>query len=442
MVPEAAEANIVDYYLREEMAVSTGPLDKARSQHHALVAAARKSASKLSVFTNTNTTAMTTMTGTKKEKSGRELTVSSAYQKHNLVTLSAMCGLLVTRLLLTGHSRSRSHSSYIAPHHLWRPLKNQAQIINHYIHSALASEILIGNRYYRRIAQQSALQYPIGNTNKKYTIEDIAPESVSATKNELCSVYASATSRLTETVKQYKRGLVSLSDIHSDPQFVRLLSLFWRYCNLVTTTHREFEKCQCWNGGVGGGVDMMTVDKFESQKDIKRFFILSELLEVSVLVPLLYNYDVVRLFDSPTQSFVKYVRTLKSTLIRLSNDGLTSAFLSFAAIEPAMVTPEMAPKHGPFHKTVSLQSCANHIPSRHPVYGALRVQYSAHIPLTAEATTTDVVKGKVRVIMRGSERTQHPYVPVQTKMEELRSRSIQSIAEEYIKNRNVSQVVK
>jgi hypothetical protein len=75
---------------------------------------------------------------------------------------------------------------------------------------------------------------------------------------------------------------------------------------------------------------------------------------------------------------------VKNTLIRLANDGLTSAFLSFAAIEPGMVTPELAPAHGKTHQTLTLKSCANHIPSRDPLYGALRIQHRAHIPRTAD----------------------------------------------------------
>jgi hypothetical protein len=103
------------------------------------------------------------------------------------------------------------------------------------------------------------------------------------------------------------------------------------------------------------------------------------------MVPQLYNYDIVHLFDGATQGYAKFVKTARHTLVRLSNDGLTAAFLSFAAIEPRMVTAEMAPKHGTKYVTTSLPSCANHIPSRDPLYGALRVKHRAHIPRTADA---------------------------------------------------------
>jgi hypothetical protein len=110
---------------------------------------------------------------------------------------------------------------------------------------------------------------------------------------------------------------------------------------------------------------------------------------VSAIVPQLYNYDIVHLFDSASQGYAKFVKTARHTLVRLSNDGLTAAFLSFAAIEPRMLTAEMAPKHGMKYLTTSMTSCANHIPSRHPLFGELRVKYREHIPRTARAVADD-----------------------------------------------------
>jgi hypothetical protein len=427
---DVASAAIEDYYDEEYTAlpqVPGAPLDKARPRHHALVAAALRSSLTLTErdFPKSSTTITTTRTATTTTAAA----VSSVYQKHHLVTLSAMCGLLVTRLLITGHSRSSSDHN-TAPHHLWRPLKRHARFTTHYIHSALASEILIGNRYYRNITRCSALTGPIGNTTKDYTASDIAPEFVSATKQQLCAVYASEIARLTDTVQQFKRGFVNLDTIHSDPQFKRLFSLYWLYCNQVMKIQSEFEKCRLQQDAVVGG-DRLTLfyaalDKFNERKDVKRFLIVSDVSEVPAMIPRLYDYDIVHLFDWSKQSYARYVRTVKSTLVRLANDGLTSAFLSFAAIEPRMVTPEMAPKHGMLYQTLSLKSCANHIPSRHPVYGALRVQHSAHIPRTADAAAVDS-----NTVRRDSDRRRprtYRYVPVHTTMTEIRNNSIQSMA--------------
>lgn len=421
---DVASAAIEDYYEEEYTALpQVVLLDKAQSRHHALVAAALRSSLTLTErdFPRSNTLAATTTTAAMTTAA-----VSSVYQKHHLVALSAMCGLLVTRLLITGHSRSSS--DHVAPHHLWRPLKRHAQITTHYIHSALASEILIGNRYYRNIKRcLSSSAVPVGNITKDYTASDIAPEFVSATKQELCAVYASEIARLTDTVQQFKRGFVNLETIRSDPQFKRLFSLYWLYCNQVMKMKSEFEKCtlqQDLGGGNywQGNTYYAAFDKFKERKDVKRFLIVSDVSEVPAMVPRLYDYDIVHLFDGHSQNYARYVQTVKVTLIRLANDGLTSAFLSFAAIEPRMVTPEMAPKHGMLYQTLSLKSCANHIPSRHPVYGALRVQHSAHIPRTAEAAAVDMV------VARDHDDSRYKYVPVHDKIAEIRDNSIQTMA--------------
>lgn len=426
---DAATDAIAEYYQREEMAVQDTPLDKAHSRHHALVASALGSSLKLATrdFPKYNSFAATTahMNAAAAAATTTTMTLSSAYQKHHLVTLSAMCGLLATRLHITGHSRSSRHNT--APQHLWRQLKKHAQFTTHYIHSALASEILIGNRYYRSIVRSSALVCAIGNTNKKTTLEDIAPEFVSSTKAELRALYASEIVRLTDTVKQFKRGFVTLDAIQSDPQFTRLMALFWLYSNQVMKIQSEFEKCTVQQEpGVRLTVFYALLDKFNERKDIKRLFILSDVSEVSAMVPGLFDYDIVHLFDNARQSYAKYVRTVKHTLIRLTNDGLTSAFLSFAAIEPLMVTPEMAPKHGTLYQTLSSKSCANHIPSRHPVYGALRVQHCAHIPRTTDAVVNSV---NGNIVRRDSKtRRVKQYVPVHATISEIRDRSIQSMA--------------
>ena len=431
---DVASAAIEDYYHEEYTALpevidAATPLDKAHSRHHALVAAALRSSLTLTErdfpksisFITTTPTATTTVSATTAAAA-----VSSVYQKHHLVALSAMCGLLVTRLLITGHSRSSS--DHVAPHHLWRPLKRHAQFTTRYIHSALASEILIGNRYYRNIPRcLSSSAVPVGNITKHYTASDIAPEFVSATKRDLCAVYASEIARLTDTVQQFKRGFVNLETIRSDSQFKRLFSLYWLYCNQVMKIQSEFEKCRLQQDLGGGNYWQGTTfyaaqDKFKERKDVKRFLIVSDVSEVPAMVPRLYDYDIVHLFDGHSQSYARYVKTVKVALVRLANDGLTSAFLSFAAIEPRMVTPEMAPKHGMLYQTLSLKSCANHIPSRHPVYGALRVQHLAHIPRTAEAAAVDMV------VARAHDDSRYQYVPVHNTMTEIRDNSIQTMA--------------
>jgi len=385
---ESSSNAIKEYYLREEMARSQ-ILDKAFSRHHAIVSSALDTAVK--IVNRAFPKGLVVDTGRRGWVGvGVGVGVSNAYQKHHLVALSSMSGLLVTRLIVSGMTRcgSAHRDARDSHHHLMKTMKKYTQITTYYIHSALASEILIGNRYYRDILKHTASNRIIGHHGKQYTSEDITPALVNATKCELRRLYASQMVRLTDTVKQYKRGFVHLHEIQNDPEFQRLFAAFWQYSNQVMKKRDNYESSTLLQPDDDENDNRFTYynkqETFNHLKQIKRFFVLSEISEVPAMVPRLYDYDIVHLFDSAAQGFVKYIQSVKNTLIRLANDGLTSAFLSFAAIEPGMVTPELAPAHGKTHQTLTLKSCANHIPSRDPLYGALRIQHRAHIPRTAD----------------------------------------------------------
>jgi hypothetical protein len=378
----AAAAVIEDFYLHENMS-STNPkqnphtqINKSFPRHHALVCASLDSTRVLIArratgvcrkrYTTTNDDAHTTV-----------------YQKHHLVSMSGLAGLLIARW--TGVTGARAHTIKTA--------KKHAEITAKYTHSTLACEILVGNRYYRdlpRVLASSSLSSSssniIGNDNStNLTPADVTPESVAATKTELLETYTAQIDRLLHAVAQYKRGFVGLQTIRSDPEFTRMMCAYWRYCKQLMKIHRNFEENRddddydgdSDGGGGGGGGD----ETFAT----RRFFVSADVSAVSAMVPQLYNYDIVHLFDGATQGYAKFVKIARHTLVRLSNDGLTTAFLSFAAIEPRMVTAEMAPKHGTKYVTTSLVSCANHIPSRDPLFGELRVKHRALIPRTADA---------------------------------------------------------
>ena len=402
---------ITEYYLRQQTvmgALSTTTalaLNKSLPRHHALVAHAFVSSAKLVVREFPK--GLHVITGRVEDgyrfDSSRTATAAritqhhlrDAYQKHNLIALSGMSGLLVARLFTTA-TRPTS-----APVSSLRSMKKHAQITAHYIHSALASEILIGNRYYRNIRNITSLARPMGHPANNYIIEDISPACVSATKRQLCQLYASEIGRLNELVAQYKRGFVNLDKIQNDPEFHRLFAAFWRYSHQVVKKKTEFEKHVFSlddndndNDDDDRYIRSKRFDRFNAIKHIKQFFVFSEIFDVFVLVPRLYDYDIVHLFDTKNQSFVNYVKSSRNTLIRLANDGITTAFLSFAAIEPTMVTPEMAPRVGYVYQSLTLKSCANHIPRRDPLYGALRVKHSAHIPRTASVVAIYPRRGR------------------------------------------------
>ena len=366
----SAASVIEDFYIHENMS-SANPkenphiqINKSFPRHHALVCASLDSTRVLIARRDTGGVCRKRYTTTNDDAH------TTAYQKHHLVSMSGLAGLLIARW--TGVTGARAHTIKTA--------KKHAELTAKYTHSALACEILIGNRYYRDLprllASWSSLSNIIGNDNSKnFTPADVTPESVAVTKTELLETYTAQIDRLLDVVVQYKRGFVGLQTIRSDPEFTRMMCAYWRYCKQLMKIHRDFEENRD---------DDDYDDRGDETFATRRFFVSADVSAVSAMVPQLYNYDIVHLFDGATQGYAKFVKIARHTLVRLSNDGLTTAFLSFAAIEPRMVTAEMAPKHGTKYVTTSLVSCANHIPSRDPVFGALRVIHRAHIPRTAD----------------------------------------------------------
>jgi hypothetical protein len=382
----SATAAIEDFYIHENMS-SANPkqnphtqINKSFPRHHALVCASLDSTRELIARRDT---------GVCRKRYTTNDARTTAYQKHHLVSMSGLAGLLIARW--TGVTGARAHTIKTA--------KKHAEITAKYTHSTLACEILVGNRYYRDLprvlASSSSLSSSssniIGNDNSmNLTSADVTPESVAATKTELLETYTAQIDRLLDAVRQYKRGFVGLQTIRSDPEFTRMMCAYWRYCKQLMKIHRNFEENRDDDDYDGDSDGECFVAAADETFATRRFFVSADVCAVSAMVPQLYNYDIVHLFDGATQGYAKFVKTARHTLVRLSNDGLTAAFLSFAAIEPRMVTAEMAPKHGTKYLTTSLPSCANHIPSRDPLYGALRVKHREIIPRTAEVVNADI----------------------------------------------------
>jgi hypothetical protein len=390
----AAVATIEDFYIYEDMSSSNMGLsghtqiNKSFPCHHALVCASLGSTRELIARDATVAAGGCIVC---RKRYTNDVAHATAYQKHHLVSMSGLAGLLVSRWMGVRGARPETIKS----------AKKHAELTAKYIHSALACEILIGNRYYRDLPRIIASSKIVGNESSiimaSFMPAELAPESVAATKTELLETYTAQIDRLTNAVRQYKRGFMSLQTIRSDPEFMRLMRAYWQYCNkLMKIHHREFEDDNC--------------DSYDDTLDTRRIFISADICAVSAMVPQLHNYDIVHLLDNTKQSYAKFVKTTRQTLVRLANDGLTTAFLSFAVIEPRMLTAEMAPKHGMRHMTMSMMSCANHIPSRDPLLGALRVKHLHHLPRTAD----------VEVCMRNYH-PGHKYTPIQDTLEDIRA---------------------
>ena len=411
---------IAEYYAREERVFS---VDQAYPHHHALIQSARRSASKLLLVAAPECCAAAADTPTETFVVG---------SKHHLTALSGMTGILVRRMLGLGHERRhrvrRINGLPLAPfpfgdfHETTK--KTHAKLMNQYIHSALAAEYFIGNRYFREVilARKAVLNLAVGsaysengdggddvteeqrfryqqdrecpvgmlrcNATKNLTARDITPEALEITRQELLTAYAANIDRLMAAIRQYRRGFVSLADIRTDPEFVRLNTAFWRYSHQVIKVKTVFDERDATAASnlPFRAVHPADYATFRDIKDAKRFIVFSLISEPAVLVPLMYKYEVARIFDNWRQSYVKYIKTTKESWARLANDGSNTTFLGFAAIEPEMVTTEYAPTIGcqTAYQTLSLNSCANYIPSRHPVFGALCLKHRHHIPRTAD----------------------------------------------------------
>lgn len=396
-IPETtASRAISDYYHKE--ASNTLPrnnsdssptesvafINRAYPHHHALILAARTSSSKLVSREFPKCITGYDDDGGKWNIPFTDIIASSTYQKHHLTALSAMTGLLVTRLTHPGCSVNAIKTK-----------KKCADITNKYIHSALAAECIIGNRYYRHHIRSGHMsKYPVGliatDAKSNLTAADITPEALCVTQNQLRESYNANIDRLMSMIEMFKRGFIGIDQIRSDPEFIRMMSAFWRTANQLLKMNECFEN-QPPAPSANDVRPNANAMSFEDIKCAKRVAIISKIAEPGVITPLLYHYDVVHLFDNKNQSYAYYVKVTKATWARLANDGSTGSFLAFAAIEPDMVTEHCAPRLGGpssvFHG-LSLKSYANYIPSSHPVFGELRVKHRCHIMRTADAVNT------------------------------------------------------
>jgi hypothetical protein len=365
---------------------------------------------------------------TQQETTATTTVLASPYQKGHLTALSGMTGLLVMRLMTP-----------MTPQNITlKTKKTHAEITQQYIHSALAAEYLVGNRYYRRDTVTTTTttttdplekeNHPVGfigrNFKSRLTAADIAPDAIRATQEELHQLYNANIARLRMIVQQYKRGFVCRETIRADPEFVLMMSAFWRMASQILKMKDEFED---------QAANPLTRMWFSLRKDARRFTMVSLVAEIAVLVPGLYDYDIAHIFDNASGSYARYIQSVKDTWLRLAGESSNASFLAFAAIEPTMVTEDHAPRIGgnlaQYHG-LSLTSCANYIPSRHPVFGALKKQHQSHMIRTAYAVNESFGRvhphqhnSPARGVCRDLDRFQPRYAPYYEMVEDAREKN-------------------
>jgi hypothetical protein len=359
--PEKGRRIIADYYHKEDAGVfprssaidvkqlyenvpEQQPINRAYPRHHALILAARCSSSKLvsSKFpfvTSVYDRACSEVNGSLSRFAYARVhdpnrvtiftEVASVYQKHHLTGLAGLSGLLVARLM--DHRNPEMFSM--------KQMKKHAEITKQFLHSTLAAECLIGNRYYRNVVVNrrrgsggiKTSKHPVGfitfNVKSNFVTDDVSPDAICATQHELRETYNANIGRLLSMIQMFKRGFVSSDQIREDPEFVRMMTAFWRYGNQAIKLKEEFDLQP-------DPVSMEDFIPFRQRKEARRFSILSRIAEMGAIVPMLYQYDIAYIFDNAIQSYANYIKVSKHTWIRLANDGSTASFLAFAAIEP------------------------------------------------------------------------------------------------------------
>lgn len=415
-------SRISEYYHAE----STKTKTPAFSRHHALILAALGSSSKLvsQAFPATIVSGYERPLLTLPTQLQQMFTtaLTSTYQKGHLTALAGMTGLLVTRLLM------------LTPQIIsLKTKKKHAEITQQYIHSALAAEYLLGNRYYRhRRASVTTTttttttlekeKHPVGFMDCDFKSKrDAAVAKITSEEEELHQLYNANIARLLSMIQQYKRGFVCRNAIREDPEFVRMMSAFWRMARRHMNMKDEFE---------AQAANPLTKMWFSLRKNARRITMVSIVAETAVLNPGLYDYDVAHIFDNASGSYANYIQSVKATWIRLAGDGSNASFLAFAAIEPTMVTEDYAPRIGgnpaEYHG-LSLMSCANYIPSRDPIFGALKKRHSCHMLRTADAVNMSFGQvhprelcSPARGVCRNQERFQPRYAPFYEMVEDAR----------------------
>ena len=360
--------------------IQTRVLQKSFPYHHCLMKASHSSSQTVIdaqclypyYKTKINQEKMHTLTQIhEREQSKTPFTELTAFQKTHLKAQSAITGLLVSRLFKIPSAKPWTIQCS----------KKHADLTARYIHSALASEYFIGNRYYYNlptVLSQEARTVGHDQTHnyKNMTVNIATFENIQENRAQLDALYRSNIARLENAIQQFKRGFLSLQTIRKDPEYKKMFETFWLL------------QSQCMNYR-----DVITLSLNARQVMCERNNIAFDHKSINIMIcnlvfsceavcPMLFNYNIVHLFDNCNGSYARYVKTTKAKQLELCNQGLISGFLTFAAIEPNLVTRNIAPHMEEFHfqTYTDFSNHAFHIPSRDEVFGPLLLKHRSHIP--------------------------------------------------------------
>jgi hypothetical protein len=397
--------NLIDeYYVHEDASSMKGKQKNVGSFpfHHCLMRASLSSAQKLidasclhpfytlnsfnafnifnTIFNSTridSTCALARIHATKQTP----FTELTAYQKRHLIAQSAMTGVLVSRLFGISSAKSRTI----------RWSKKHADVTAKYIHSAFASECLIGNRYHYNLpAVLRKVNYTVGQPceEKKYTnmkAEDATYEKIQENRARLIELYNSNIERLENAVKQFRRGLLSIETIREDSENKKMFEMFWILQS----------QCMKYRGVIQSGLSARQLfcesNNIEFEYKSINIMLCNLVFSCQAICPRLFAYEIAHLFDNCNGSYATYVKTTKAKQLELGSQGLISAFLTFSAVEPKMISMRLAPhmeKNNLYLYPSEFSNYAHHIPTRDAIFGPLISKHRHHIPRVANIGRT------------------------------------------------------
>ena len=395
--------------------------ETALPRHYAIVAASRqpRQFSSLTDLQTSSLRASATATQSNSRARVRVHTLSditpftelTVRQKGVVIAHSALAHLVVKKL--AGVFRAKPYERRVALEH--------ADIIASFISSALACEYLVGNRYYRNLPTILASEIYIvgsGENTRTYcaqlTLADVTPAKIQENEEAFQVIYDANIDRLESCVEQYERGLVSLETLRTDPEFVKMIT---KFLELKFQTMKWRSLSQDRITAAAAAAHMSSSATRSSDKEYAEGIIgCRQIFKIQCRFARLCQYRIAHIFDNSNFSFAGLLRASRSSQLRLCNDGLSSALLTFAAIEPRMVTTEMVPRLGLNYLACDVSSAANHIQSRDPVFGGLLAKHRHHIP-----TTNQLYPKNRNQLLRVSRSVKMTYTPVQDTLDSIRT---------------------
>jgi hypothetical protein len=225
--------------------------------------------------------------------------------------------------------------------------------------------------------------------------------------------------RLESCVEQYERGFVSLKTLRTDPEFVKMFTKFLEL-NFQTMKWRSLSQDRIAAAAAAAAAAAHVSSSAPRSSDneyAEGIIACRQIFKIQCRFARLCQYRIAHLFDNSNFSFAGLFRATRSSQLRLCNDGLSSALLTFAAIEPRMVTTEMVPRLGLNYLACGdVSSAANHIQSRDPVFGGLLAKHRHHIP-----TANQLYPKNQNQILRVSRSVKMTYTPVQDTLDSIRT---------------------